>query len=125
MIVLADDAKVPIGFVQVIDPALEESHYWGTHCPPNLRAIDIWIGEETYLSKGYGTQIMKLILDKYCFCHENLDAVLMDPLSTNTKVHRFYQRLGFQPIGVRQFGSDECLVHRLEREEWMKKRQTL
>src|SRR5690348_2173781 len=27
-----------IGFVQLIDPALEDSHYWGD-CPTNLRAI--------------------------------------------------------------------------------------
>ena len=29
----------PIGFIQIIDPAREESHYWGD-CAPNLRAID-------------------------------------------------------------------------------------
>lgn len=34
----------PIGFIQIIDPAREESHYWGD-CPENLRAIDIWIGK--------------------------------------------------------------------------------
>jgi hypothetical protein len=34
----------PIGFVQIIDPACEESHYWG-EVPHGLRAIDIWIGE--------------------------------------------------------------------------------
>ena len=37
--------------------------------------------------------------------------------NANLRAIGFYQRLGFQPIGVRQFGSDECLVHRLEREE--------
>jgi aminoglycoside 6'-N-acetyltransferase len=35
---------VRIGFVQIIDPAREESHYWGD-APGGLRAIDIWIGE--------------------------------------------------------------------------------
>ncbi len=32
-----------IGFIQIIDPAREESHYWGD-VAANLRAIDIWIG---------------------------------------------------------------------------------
>ncbi|MBL8252798.1 MAG: GNAT family N-acetyltransferase, partial [Candidatus Competibacter sp.] len=32
----------PIGFIQIIDPALEDSHYWGD-ISPGLRAIDIWI----------------------------------------------------------------------------------
>jgi aminoglycoside 6'-N-acetyltransferase len=35
----------PIGFVQIIDPHEEESHYWG-EVEKNLRAIDIWLGEE-------------------------------------------------------------------------------
>jgi aminoglycoside 6'-N-acetyltransferase len=35
----------PIGFLQIIDPANEDSHYWGD-VPENLRAIDIWIGEK-------------------------------------------------------------------------------
>ncbi|WP_081972521.1 GNAT family N-acetyltransferase [Leptolyngbya sp. KIOST-1] len=51
----------PIGFLQIIDPAQEDSHYWG-EVPAHLRAIDIWIGEPTELGKGYGTTMMKLAL---------------------------------------------------------------
>lgn len=47
-----------IGFVQIIDPARDESHYWGG-VAEGLRAIDIWIGEESELRKGYGTQMIK------------------------------------------------------------------
>ena len=32
--------------------------------------------------------------------------------------HRFYQRLGFEPVGRRMFDADDCLVHRLFRERW-------
>ncbi len=39
-----------VGFVQAIDPAREESHYWGD-VPEALRAIDIWIEEEADLAK--------------------------------------------------------------------------
>ena len=34
----------PIGLVQITDPAREETHYWGD-VEPDLRAIDIWIGD--------------------------------------------------------------------------------
>lgn len=47
----------PIGFIQIIDPAREESKYWGD-VAPDLRAIDIWIGEKEDLGKGYGTVMM-------------------------------------------------------------------
>jgi aminoglycoside 6'-N-acetyltransferase len=106
----------PIGFIQIIDPALEESHYWGD-APANLRAIDIWIGEATDLGKGYGTQMMQIALAR-CFADPLVTAVLIDPLSTNVRAHRFYQRLGFQVVDRRQFGEDDCLVHCLKREDW-------
>jgi aminoglycoside 6'-N-acetyltransferase len=48
----------PIGFVQIINPAQEDSHYWGD-ISEGFRAIDIWIGSENDLGKGYGTEIMQ------------------------------------------------------------------
>ncbi len=39
----------PVGFLQIIDPEREESHYWGD-VPANLRAIDLWIGGEADLA---------------------------------------------------------------------------
>jgi len=45
------DRGRPIGFVQIIDPAREESHYWGD-VPKDLRAIDIWIGKRRIWAKA-------------------------------------------------------------------------
>lgn len=106
----------PIGFVQIIDPKRETSHYWG-HVPANLRAIDIWIGEQGDLGKGYGTQMMKLALER-CFQVEKVTAVLIDPLETNVKAHRFYERLGFKFVEKRTFGRDRCYVYRMDRQDW-------
>ena len=102
-----------IGFVQIIDPALEDSHYWG-EIESNLRAIDIWIGSETDLGKGYGTQMMKLAIDR-CFADPAVTAILIDPLASNTRSHRFYERLGFRFVEPRRFGDDDCFVYRLDR----------
>jgi aminoglycoside 6'-N-acetyltransferase len=77
----------PIGFVQIIDPAREESHYWGDS-PGGLHAIDIWIGEADELGKGYGTKMMKLALVR-CFSDPSVTAVLIDPLANNVRAHRF------------------------------------
>jgi aminoglycoside 6'-N-acetyltransferase len=106
----------PIGFIQIIDPAREDSHYWGD-VAANLRAIDIWIGEATDLGKGYGTKMMQLALAR-CFAVLDVTAVLVDPLVSNTRVHRFYERLGFRCIDRCQFGDDDCFVYRLNREDW-------
>jgi aminoglycoside 6'-N-acetyltransferase len=106
----------PIGFVQIIDPALEDSHYWGD-VPPNLRAIDIWIGEKDALGKGYGTQMMRLALE-HCFADASVTAVLIDPLADNLRAHRFYERFGFRFVARRRFGQDDCFVFRLERADY-------
>jgi aminoglycoside 6'-N-acetyltransferase len=103
----------PIGFVQIIDPAREESHYWGD-VSPDLRAVDVWIGPAEDLGRGYGTQIMRLALDR-CFADRSVAAVLINPLASNLRAQRFYERLGFRCVGPRRFGDDECLVYRLDR----------
>jgi aminoglycoside 6'-N-acetyltransferase len=103
----------PIGFVQIIDPAREESHYWGD-VPANLRAIDIWIGEPDCLGKGYGTQVMRLAIAR-CFADPAVAAILIDPLAANARAHRFYERFGFRFVERRSFGDDDCFVYRLER----------
>ncbi|MEM7458881.1 MAG: GNAT family N-acetyltransferase [Pseudomonadota bacterium] len=107
----------PIGAMQVIDPALERTHYWGQNCPPNLRAMDIWIGEKDCLGKGYGAQMMAIAINR-AFAEPDVDAIVIDPLNSNTDAHRFYQRLGFRPLERRFFEDDDCLVHRLDRADW-------
>lgn len=107
----------PIGYVQVIDPAREDSHYWGD-VPSGLRAIDIWIGEAGDLGKDYGTNMMQLALAR-CFADATVTAVLVDPLASNTRAHRFYERLDFQFVECRRFGDDECFVYRLEKSQYI------
>ena len=83
---------------------------------PDLRAVDLWIGEAADLGKGYGTAMMRLALER-CFAHPDVTAVLVDPLAGNTRAHRFYERLGFRVVERRWFRSDDCFVYRLNRAE--------
>lgn len=107
----------PVGVLQVCDPHSEPSHYWG-EIEPGLRAIDIWIGEPDALNRGFGTAMMTQALND-AFAESVVDAVVIDPLTSNTDAHRFYRRLGFQPEGRRVFNDeDDCLVHRLSRADW-------
>jgi aminoglycoside 6'-N-acetyltransferase len=113
---IAEVGHVPIGFIQIIDPAREDSHYWGD-CPECLRAIDIWIGEEANLGRGYGMQMMTLAIER-CFSEPSVRAILIDPLESNDRARRFYERLGFRFVENRRFGDDDCAVYRLERGDW-------
>ena len=69
--------------MQIIDPAEEETHYWGD-VAAWLRAIDIWIGEEAFICRGFGAQVMGLAL-QMCFSEYGADAILIDPLVVNTR----------------------------------------
>ena len=107
----------PIGAMQVIDPHTEPTHYWG-EIEPNLRALDIWIGEADALGRGFGTAMMTLAIDA-CFDAPEVTAIVIDPLNSNVDAHRFYARLGFRPVERRLFNDeDDCLVMRLERADW-------
>jgi aminoglycoside 6'-N-acetyltransferase len=103
----------PIGFLQIIDPELEETQYWGCICG-GYRAIDIWIGEPDARGKGYGTEMMNLAIER-SFADPAVNTILVDPLDTNLRAHRFYERLGFEYVVHRQFGDDSCFVYRLRR----------
>jgi len=106
----------PIGFLQIIDPALEHSHYWGD-CGPGLRAIDIWIGEADCLGRGFGSQMMHEALRR-CFAASEVGEVWIDPLASNERAIRFYRRLGFEYVEDRWFDGDHCAVHRMTRDRW-------
>jgi aminoglycoside 6'-N-acetyltransferase len=103
----------PIGIVQLCDTANEETHYWG-EIEQGLMAIDIWIGEEDDLGKGYGTVMVKLAIAK-CFEDTKVTGIVIDPLAINVRAIKFYERLGFEFVENRYFEEDYCAVYRLER----------
>ncbi|MEO0949098.1 MAG: GNAT family N-acetyltransferase, partial [Cyanobacteria bacterium J06641_5] len=53
-----------------------------------------------------------------CFADPAVTAILIDPLASNTRAHRFYERCGFRFIERRRFGSDDCYIYRLNREDY-------
>lgn len=110
----------PVGFVQVIDPAREPTRYWGD-VPAGLRALDVWIGEAEDLGQGYGTRALELVLER-CFADPYVTAALVDPLATNVRAHRFYERLGFRFVEARRLGRAECSVYRIERDAFRARR---
>jgi aminoglycoside 6'-N-acetyltransferase len=113
---IAEEDGRPVGALQIIDPHLEPTHYWG-ECAPNQRAIDIWIGDAADRNRGLGREMMRQALEM-CFANARVSGVIIDPLNSNTDAHRFYRRLGFTVVGRRMFGDDDCLVHQLLRADW-------
>ncbi|MEM9813099.1 MAG: GNAT family N-acetyltransferase [Pseudomonadota bacterium] len=115
-ILIAEVNGRPMGVVQILDPAADPDAYWGA-CGPGLRAVDIWIGEAAYLRRGHGREMMRQAMER-CFAEPLVEAILIDPLATNTDAHRFYEALGFRFEEARRFDDDLCHVYRLTRQQW-------
>jgi aminoglycoside 6'-N-acetyltransferase len=112
-LLIAEEESRPIGFVQLTDADEEESHYWGD-VAPGTWALDIWIGSPTDRGRGLGTAVMRAVLARL-FDDHRARLVVIDPLVENRRAIVFYERLGFESVGVRDFDSDACMVMRLAR----------
>ena len=97
-IILANDK--PIGHIQywdifARDQIEAETNDYFTGEPEGTFGIDIFIGEENYLGKGYGTKAMlkftELLFERY-----NAKKIVIDPSSINKQAIRSYEKAGFQ-----------------------------
>lgn len=112
-LLIIEQAGRPIGFLQLIDASDEESRYGGD-IEPGMWALDIWIGSPNDRGRGLGAEAMKLALGRV-FDQHGAEMVVIDPAVDNRRAVAFYEKLGFERVGVREFGDDECLVMHLSR----------
>ncbi|PLR99256.1 GNAT family N-acetyltransferase [Bacillus sp. T33-2] len=63
--------------------------------------IRIQISNSDYLSKGYGTEAMRLLLD-YGFGVYNLHRIELEVYSYNARAIRAYEKLGFKQEGIKR-----------------------
>lgn len=104
----------PIGYIQCSD-----LYAYKTICPnpkgffineePGTFCLDLFIGEEEYLNKGYGTEIIKLFVDKL-FAEFKAKKILIDPACSNKRAIRCYEKAGFKFLRKERDGITECYV---------------
>ncbi len=63
--------------------------------------IGLFIGEEEYRNKGYGIQILKLLLD-YGFNYLNLNNIMLYVYEFNERAIKAYKKVGFKEMGRRR-----------------------
>ena len=63
----------------------------------NIYEYDLFIGEEEYLSKGIGTNIIKSI-NEIIYEHYNADAIILRPLKRNIRAITCYKKCNFKSI---------------------------
>jgi aminoglycoside 6'-N-acetyltransferase len=112
LLIVEHDGR-PIGFMQLIDAREEESHYWGD-IASGTWALDIWIGSPADRGRGLGAQAMQAAIRRV-FEQHRADTIVIDPQVSNSRAIALYERLGFEPTGVRDFDGDSCFVMQLRR----------
>jgi len=86
--------------------------------------VGLGIGETEYWSKGYGTDVMNILLG-FAFTEINLRRVSLTVFEYNPRAIRSYEKAGFRHEGqLRQFLNREgkrwdMLYMGIQREEWM------
>lgn len=86
--------------------------------------VGLGIGETEYWSKGYGTDVMNVLL-RFTFMEVNLQRVTLNVFEYNPRAIRSYEKAGFQHEGrVRQALNKEgkrwdMFYMGIRREEWL------
>ncbi len=63
--------------------------------------VGLFIGDEENRNKGYGTEVLNLLLG-YCFNYLNLNNVMLKVFSFNERAISCYKKAGFKEIGRRR-----------------------
>lgn len=61
--------------------------------------LGIFIGDENYLSRGYGSEAIMLLLD-YSFNYVNLNNIMLRVFDFNKRAIKAYEKCGFKTFGV-------------------------
>jgi RimJ/RimL family protein N-acetyltransferase len=87
--------------------------------------VGIFIGEEQYRGRGYGTDAMRVLL-KFAFNEMNLNKVRLEVFEFNARAVKSYQKCGFVTEGVlrqelfREGAYHGVVAMGILRDEWLK-----
>ncbi len=90
----------PIGYLQyypITEVDRESYGGYGRGENSKLSALDLFIGEPRYWNQGIGTKALTTALS-YLFEHIQADQILIDPLVSNVRAIRCYEKCGFTKV---------------------------
>lgn len=105
----------PIAYIQCWWPSKHPDLPWQYGMTSTTRGIDITIGDEDNLGKGYGPLIIKHFAAK--LFAKGTTRLVIDPRKTNMRAVRAYMKAGFVPYD--EYGSDLLMELRPEDLEWL------
>jgi aminoglycoside 6'-N-acetyltransferase len=92
---------MPIGYIQYYYLDTSEAKtgaYLPVIFPKTTIGTDQFIGDPTYLHKGYGTQFIKAFIDYLRTIEPTMTTIIVDPEPTNLAAIRCYEKVGFKRV---------------------------
>jgi RimJ/RimL family protein N-acetyltransferase len=102
----------PIGYIQYyqIDQTHHKTGLGLPKLPENTVGIDQFIGNPQWLSKGYGTRLIKDFLIYLVTIKPETITVILDPEPINYAAIRCYEKVGFVSMGICTTFFGDCLL---------------
>lgn len=72
----------------------------------NVAGIDLFIGNQDFYRKGFGTLMIKKFLRDIVFIRDNIRSCLVDPEPNNIRAIKSYEKVGFRYLKTIQIPSD-------------------
>jgi RimJ/RimL family protein N-acetyltransferase len=86
----------PIGFAQYYETDKAPQGIWSNQ-PPFTVGIDYLIGSENFLSKGYGSKLVDLLIEEIKSLNKYHN-IIADPIEDNTKSRNLLLKKGFTQL---------------------------
>jgi len=87
----------PIGYIQYFKLSENDKHEYELSTIEKTYGIDLFIGEIRYWNQGFGTLIIKTILEDL-FQKKKAKKVVVDPATRNQRVIRCNEKCGFRKV---------------------------
>lgn len=91
---IVNKGNEPIGFCQYYDCFDAKELWYSVESKGEVFSIDYLIGEENYLRKGFGKQIIKLLIDEISKENEKFE-IIVQPEMENTSSNKVLLANGF------------------------------
>ena len=75
------------------------------------------IGDRDVWARGYGAEVVRLLLD-YVFTQNELESVHLRTLEWNVRAQRCFGKCGFVPVGRLKEGYHDFIMMRVTRTQW-------
>ena len=98
----------PFGFLQWYRLADEPEHVAVGLVDLGAAAIDLYIGEDRFLHRGFGPVMIRAFLRTVVFAEPDVTACAIDPCVANTAAISAYHKVGFRDIAVRYSPYEKC-----------------